>query len=367
MNALLAAVLLAFGASVPDAELLERFIRIPSVSSDTNEVNRAVDFFRGRLEADGLWCRVETMPGGRKVLFAANEETVTPDVLLSAHLDVVPAQTPDLFVPRRENGRLYGRGASDCKEHCVLAARLMRELKGRVSVGCSFGSDEEIGGASTAFMIDRGYGARRLVIVLDSEQYAITTRQKGLAHYLVTKSYPPVHTGMVQGPLPHAALDLVHGYEALAAGLAETEDGSWRDVVSLLDVSGGRDRAELKVCVRCARFGEWERIERMIRENIGGEMTCLRKGDPVILDESAPYLQEFRARMRAVWPDRAVDFYHLNSSTDARHLQRLGKPMLILGVDARGAHSPGEHVILRSLDEYDGLIRDYLLAHFERK
>ena len=168
------ALLLATTASavtVGDLELLEDLIRIPSVSRDVTNVNRAVRFMRDRLSSEGMLCRIETMDGGWELLFASNDGTVTPDVLFSAHLDAVEAQDPSQFVPRRENGRAYGRGASDCKEHCVLAARLMRELRGRVSVGCIFGSDEEIGGRSTAFMVEKGYGARKLVVVLDSEQY----------------------------------------------------------------------------------------------------------------------------------------------------------------------------------------------------
>ena len=56
----------------------------------------------------------------------------------------------------------------------MLCARLMRELKGKVSVGAIFGSDEEIGGASTSFMMDKGYGASKLVIVLDLEQNLVS-------------------------------------------------------------------------------------------------------------------------------------------------------------------------------------------------
>ena len=166
------------GAAESDLVRLEKLIRIPSVSSNIVEVNRAVDFLNGELGCDGLYRQIETMPDGRRVLFAANESTKRPDILLSAHLDVVPEKDPSQFVPRRENGRIYGRGASDCKEHVILCARLMRELKGRVSIGAIFGSDEEIGGMSTAFMLDKGYGAAKMIIVLDSEQFAITTRQK---------------------------------------------------------------------------------------------------------------------------------------------------------------------------------------------
>ena len=363
---LLAAVLAvgATGAAESDLVLLEKLIRIPSVSSNIVEVNKAVDFLDGELGRDGLYRQIETMPDGRRVLFAANESTKRPDILLSAHLDVVPEKDPSQFVPRRENGRIYGRGASDCKEHVVLCARLMRELKGRVSIGAIFGSDEEIGGMSTAFMLDKGYGAAKMVIVLDSEQFAITTRQKGLARYVIEADAPPTHAGMVKGAPPNAVRELILSYEAAAAEIPNFEDGTWRDVMMLERVSGTREHAEMEISVRCARKGGFEAVENLLRNKFKRDLRCLRKGEAVLLDETQPYLVAFRERMRRAWPDRKVDFYHLNSSTDARHLQRLNLPMLILGVDARGAHTATEYVEIPSLDEYATLIGTYLAEEF---
>ena len=352
------------GAAESDLVRLEKLIGIPSVSSNIVEVNRAVDFLDGELGRDGLYRQIETMSDGRRVLFAANESTKRPDILLSAHLDVVPEKAPSQFVPRRERGRIYGRGASDCKEHVVLCARLMRELKGRVSIGAIFGSDEEIGGMSTAFMLDKGYGAAKMVIVLDSEQFAITTRQKGLARYVIEADAPPTHAGMVKGAPPNAVRELILSYEAAAAEIPDFEDGTWRDVMMLERVSGTREHAEMEISVRCARKGGFESIENLLRNKFKRDLRCLRKGEAVLLDETQPYLVAFRERMRRAWPNRKVDFYHLNSSTDARHLQRLNLPMLILGVDARGAHTATEYVEIPSLDEYAVLIESYLMDEF---
>ena len=364
--ALLAAVFAvgAAGAAESDLVRLEKLIRIPSVSSNIVEVNRAVHFLDGELGRDGLYRQIETMPDGRRVLFAANVSTKRPDILLSAHLDVVPEKDPSQFVPRRERGRIYGRGASDCKEHVVLCARLMRELKGRVSIGAIFGSDEEIGGMSTAFMLDKGYGAAKMVIVLDSEQFAITTRQKGLARYVIEADAPPTHAGMVKGAPPNAVRELILSYEAAAAEISDFEDGTWRDVMMLERVSGTREHAEMEISVRCARKGGFEAVENLLRNKFKRDLRCVRKGEAVLLDETQPYLVAFRERMRRAWPDRKVDFYHLNSSTDARHLQRLNLPMLILGVDARGAHTATEYVEIPSLDEYAALIESYLIDEF---
>ncbi len=118
----------------------------------------------------------------------------------------------------------------------------------------------------------------------------------------------------------------------------------------------------MELSVRCAKFGGFERIENLLRDKFGRDLRCLRKGEAVWLDETQPYLVEFRERMRRKWPRRKIDFFHLNSSTDARHLQRLGLPMLILGVDARGAHTATEYVVISSLDEYADLLTEYLTS-----
>lgn len=345
-----------------DLEFLKGLIRIPSVSADVTEVNRAVDFTRCYAESRGLSCQIETNNVGRSMLWVANVKGKCPDVLLSAHIDVVPAQSPDQFVPKEVDGRIYGRGASDCKEHVALALHLMELLSGRVSIGAIFGTDEEIGGSTTAEMVKRGYCAKKLVIVLDSEQFAITTKQKGLARYIIEADAPPSHAGLVKGAPPNAVYDLVRCYEEVAAKIPDYEDGSWRDVMMLERVTGTRGHAEMEISVRCAKQGGFDGIENLLREKFKRDFRCLRKGEAVILDETQPYLVSFRERMRRKWPERNIDFFHLNSSTDARHLQWLKRPMLILGVDARGAHTVTEHVKIPSLDEYADLISEYLLT-----
>jgi len=348
-----------------DDRLLEHLIRIQSVSTNRMKVAECVHFLRRQIESQGLFCRTETMPGGRQVLYAANENTRSPDVLLSAHLDVVPAQTPDLFNPRWENGVLYGRGASDCKEHCVLAVRLMRELKGKVSVGCIFGSDEEIGGESTAFMLREGYGAKRLVIVLDGDQYVITTRAKGIANFVVTRTAEAGHTGGKK-KLGNAIKDLMDGYRRLSGVIPECDDGSFCDVMTLSGISGDREKATAVIRVRSPRKGAWDEIEKLVRDNVGGTVVCTEKTDPVSIDENDPVLNDFRARMQAKWPERAIRLVHAGGATDARHLQALNLPMLVIGVDASGAHTPAERVIWKSMDEYAELIESFLKARYAR-
>ena len=90
--------------------------------------------------------------------------------------------------------------------------------------------------------------------------------EKGLAAYVVSFTAPAVHSGLVKGVPPNAAVMLMDGYRKLAACFPPCEDGSWCDLVSCDRISGDREHAELTVKVRCARKGDWPRIEALIRE-----------------------------------------------------------------------------------------------------
>lgn len=357
--------------STDDETLLKAFISIPSVTGDIPQVNRMSEAMMAHLKAHGLKCTMETMPDGLKVLYACSRDTKKPDVLISAHLDVVRAQSPSMYTATVTNGVLYGRGASDCKGHCVLAARLLRELKDDVSIGCIFGSDEEHGGKATRWMVtEKGYGARKVAFVLDMEPYSITTRQKGLASYCVKAVAPARHTGLMKGPLPKNALDIILlGQKKLAELLPSYEDGSWRDTARITSIKGNSVSAEAWVYVKNSKNDDWSSLEKKIAQAFPGcEITNKRKSPAVILDEADPVLNEFLRRTKEQLCDgkghRYDHYYHLDSSTDARHLQDLGVPLIITGTDCHGGHTSWEHMNLWSMKDYFELISGFVLDFY---
>ena len=81
----------------------------------------------------------------------------------------------------------------------------------------------------------------------------------------------------------------------------------------------------------------------------------------MLLDESEPVMNEFLRRTKLMCEKKGFKYdgyYHLDSSTDARHLQYMGLPMIITGPDCHGAHTPREHMILSSMQFLLDLYRD---------
>ncbi|PXW55139.1 acetylornithine deacetylase [Chelatococcus asaccharovorans] len=132
-------------------EILACLVAFPSVVGQPN--GAIVDWIR--TYAEGCGASVTVLPGpegDRANLFATIGPAEVPGLILSGHMDVVPAGEPcwssDPFVLRREGKRLRGRGASDMKGFlaCALAALPALAAKPLARpVHFAFSYDEEAG------------------------------------------------------------------------------------------------------------------------------------------------------------------------------------------------------------------------------
>ena len=107
-------------------ELLYRLIECRPVTADVSAVNQAENVMRDFLESRGLYCTMEVIDG-RQTLYASTRPGKVQDVLLNAHLDVVPANDENQFTPCEKDGWLYARGAGDCLGNAVCIARFLCE------------------------------------------------------------------------------------------------------------------------------------------------------------------------------------------------------------------------------------------------
>src|SRR5512137_878197 len=113
-------------------DLTQDLIRFKSMHSRPEEIRNCMSFMENYLARHGVgYRRIEQ--NGTPTLLVLRPDGTAP-VLLMSHVDVVDA--PDeLFKPRVEGGRLFGRGSIDDKYAAalslVLVVEQMEKLKAR--------------------------------------------------------------------------------------------------------------------------------------------------------------------------------------------------------------------------------------------
>lgn len=347
-------------------ELLCELIRCRPVSSDIAAVNRAMQVLHRYLREKGVHCVMDEFDG-RQVLYASTFPGKAQDLLLNAHIDVVPADD-SMFEPRLEGDRLYGRGASDDLSNAVCIAHLLCRQLGKSSVGAIFTADEEIGGSTTKAMVQNGYGARKFAIVLDGPSCRVTIAQKGIQ---IMKLRAKGRGGHASQPwsFDNPIDKLIDGYLRLRQQWPEvTADNQWQNTMAPCMLEAGfagnqiPDEASMLINFRYIKSSDREAIVEMVKKLTGLEVELDRQCEPVVSDENSPELQILAKAIQKYFPERESGFVRMNGATDARHMLSMGVPIAITSVDGEGAHSRCEWVDLPSIDKYVKLLEE-VIAH----
>ena len=345
-------------------ELLKKLIRCKPVSERADLVNRAESVMRNYLESKGLYCVTEQIDG-RSVLYASTLPGKVQDFLLNAHLDVVPAPE-EMFEPVEKDGRLYARGSADCLGNAVCIAEILCRCAGKASVSALFTADEEIGGRTTAAMVERGYAARKMVLILDASPYAIAHAQKGILTLTLRAHGKGGHSSepwRLDNPIDR----LIDGYVKLREAWPPLPEGShWGNTMAPCILRAGSvsnqvpDTAEMLLNIRYVSDEDGQRIPARIREITGLEVITGMTSRPVVVEESHPRMQELKLAMEHKFPGQPIHFIRMDGATDARHFVKLGVPIAILGTLGDGMHSSGEWADLQNLRDYADLLTAFL-------
>jgi len=177
---------------------LQRFVQIPSVSSDpkrAGEVAAAADFLAHQLRQAGL-NRTRIFKTARHPIVYGEwlEAPGQPTILIYGHFDVQPAEPLNAwkfppFAAQIQNGFIHGRGASDDKGQLLthvfsMASCLKTTRRLPVNVKCLFEGEEEIGSLHLAPFIERNRHALRADAALMSDTRMLGPDQPALTYSL---------------------------------------------------------------------------------------------------------------------------------------------------------------------------------------
>lgn len=344
-------------------KLLQKLISFPSVTRDKAQVNRCSDFVAGYLRSNGLFVRVEKH-NGYKIVYAATHKGKKSDVILNAHIDVVAAP-PALFKLRIKGRRLYARGAIDCKGAVAVIMNTLAGLKGNTKVGAIFSADEEEGGLTTRYMVQKGY-AGRLALVLDGNMQRLTLAQKGIISMTLHAKGRACHSATPwRGE--NAIEKLVEGYGKIKALFPKglTEKNNWHNTLALTIIQGGTVRnvvPETAAMTLNIRFTEKTDPMRLVRriEKASGCAAQIHLITPFVsVSEKDPLVRAFLSAMRTrLFPKVIVS--RMNGATDARYFISSTPSVAITGLLGKNAHSVDEYLEIASLRRLEGFLSAYL-------
>jgi acetylornithine deacetylase/succinyl-diaminopimelate desuccinylase-like protein len=297
-------------------------------------------------------------------------------ILLAPHLDTVGADDSQ-FVPRRKNGRLYGRGACDTKGSvaamlaalCELASTKSRPSETEIIFAGLV--DEENAQAGSRALVASGIKAD-LVIVGEPTRLQVVTAHKGSLWLQIETRGKAAH-----GATPQLGQNAVHEMARIVDALETDYAARLRKrrhpllgtaTVNVGMICGGAqpnivpDRCTITIDRRTLP-GETETsvrrgIAALLRAKSLSAKISSTKLAPCLPLETSPKLPLVRCFLRSVGQTRpaGVDFF-----CDAAVLSRGGIPSVVFGPgDIAQAHTADEWISLDSLERGKNALLNFL-------
>jgi succinyl-diaminopimelate desuccinylase len=354
----------------------KQLMAIRSTADNPAALKEAVDFLANIVQKK-KGVTVEHFERNGRHSFVAYRGTVRPekfDILLNAHVDVVPAK-PELFTPQEKDGRLYGRGALDMKGTAVVLTDVFCEMVEEVpyNLGLQIVSDEEIGGYDGVRLhIDEGVRAEFVIMgEYANDRGTIYNAARGLAWAEISFKGKSAHGGH----LWNGTNAIVKAGEFAAAVLKRyptPDKETWTTTASIANLSSANDAynkvpdsAILKIDFRFTQedpvFQSREALEAFIHSvDPSAELVNLATFEPAVnVEELNPYVQGLSGAIRQV-TGRKPKFLGRPAASDGRHYALINNDIIEFGLYGHGSHSDDEYVELDSFEDYRSTMLAFL-------
>lgn len=352
-------------------DLTRRLVAVPSVSAEQRDLQTVVDLVAGELAGlDGLRLHRRDA-AGFPMLVAAFRDELAADIVLNAHLDVVPARDEQWAVVERD-GRLYGRGTQDMKGAAAVYIRLIKEIAAlepaaRPNVSFQFVTDEEIGGAhGTALLRDEGWiGA--LFIAGEPTDMNICHGAKGILWVEIEQAGVPAHGSRPwegRNPIDQIA----EGLRRLLEIYPRPDAAIWRTTVTAAIIGGGDAGNRVPASCRLRLDVRWTpeegadaviaNIERVFAAE-GAQVRVVQRGTALATAADHPQVARIEdAQTRAL--GQAPGLFREHFGSDARFYSDAGIAAVCWGPVGSGLHTDDEWVSVDGLLDYHRALRALL-------
>lgn len=359
-------------------EALLSFLKIGSTSDNIPKLHEAIKFVE-QLVSD-LDLNIEKYEKNDiPTIVISQRKTLTPKIMLSGHVDVVPPLDSNQFEPYEKDGRIYARGSSDMKGVDVAMIYAYKELiseGNKLDVALMFTSDEEVGSDNGVQYLLNDVGYRPGVVFLPDSgpNWSICVAEKGLWHLKCTTTGVAAH-----GARPwlgkNAINQLTEAYswlhdEFITRWGTPTASNDWIPTVNIGMIKGGSainmvpDSAEMFLDIRIP--AEFDPL--IIQELVTKEFTS-RNLLLTTIHWSSAVNNDPRSGPTKIWQEIAHDhgiqpeIIRSHGGSDAAFFSAKGIPVLMTMPTCSSAHIKDEWVDFEDLMKFKDLIKEWIIAN----
>ncbi|MFI1994059.1 M20 family metallopeptidase [Actinoplanes sp. NPDC020271] len=286
-----------------------------------------------------------------------------PRVILNGHLDVVPG-TPELFRPRRDGDRLYGRGTHDMKVAALVLATVFRSLAAELPypIALQLVTDEEVGGFDgTGHQVEQGVRGD-FVVIGEQSALRVVTESKGLVRARLIASGQAAHAAYPWLGA-NALLTLQAGIGRLLERYPVPAAEAWTTTVNVARIETSNEAVNQVPADATAWLDiryppedtdltgrSPDEIARHLRTITRLEVRVDALGTPHRADPGSARVRALREAARTA--GYSGDLLRKHGAADSRFYFPLGVDAVIFGPAGDGQHGPGEYVEIGSLTPY---------------
>jgi len=352
-------------------KITEELIRYRTITGISEEIEKGLKFIRSLF---GSEFEVEEFENeGVKSLLISHQKTQDVDFLLHGHLDVVSAEK-ELFEPRTQDGRLYGRGSADMKSGLACLMKVLKELDVE-GLALLVTSDEEKGGFNgTGYVIEESDIDPDLVISAEPDDSgsfpSIVTKQKGVFQVKASVTGESAHASKPEKGV-NAAEKLIdiyreeirplfdHTYEfSTTVNLGKFESG---DVMNRVPNS-----AEIYLDIRYSDQYPKDEVLEDLSDIEGLDVEVTAEAPMMKTSEKNGIVQQLADSIEEVSGVKP-GFRSEAFASDMRFFTEKEVPAVCFGPEGYNLHSRDEYVEIGSMEDYCEMLKNFLESSLDRR
>jgi len=300
-----------------------------------------------------------------------------PDIILNAHIDVVPVVNQEMFKLQRQDGKLIGRGASDMKYSIasfIASLKFVHQEVGldKVSIAMMITADEETGGFDGVghLVNEIGYRAKYVIIPDGLKSWGVITQAKGASAFKVTVTGKSTHASTPWDG-NNAILKLTRLINQVMDQHPNPSGDTYATTINIGVIAGGTApnqvpaQASVAIDARYTpEFTNQDRIATIKELEPSAQIEVLVDKEFFTVDPQNKYLQSWVTQLQSELGDSfdaQQAFTFENASADHHYFSAHGIPVLVTKLESGGNHQEDEWINEQSFEVFTKVLGQHLV------